>query len=220
MWGCCNGTLAIRTFDSRDEQVSGLKLKEINWNLASSHSLGWPELIRRRKGRKESRGCEERVQRPGLGMLESVWLEAGLWLCTPYVLREWKREEEKPCGISRKRLSDSKSNGGTQPGSSAWNIAPILPFLPHSVYCLLTNPESTQYSHRKLLGIGAEGKKQTSVHWAGFWETRGQETLLATGTIKVLPLPRVTPLQPGCWHLPCRAVEWSLFALSNNLPLR
>lgn len=43
----------------------------------------------------------------------------GSWLvmavCSS-VLRKWNRKEEKPWGISRKRLSDSKSNGRTQPG--------------------------------------------------------------------------------------------------------
>lgn len=37
------------------EHVSDLELKEINWNLASSHSLGSSELIWRRKGRKGTR---------------------------------------------------------------------------------------------------------------------------------------------------------------------
>lgn len=52
MWGGCNSIQAIKAFDSRDEQVLGLKLKEINWNPASSHSLGVSELIRRQKGSK------------------------------------------------------------------------------------------------------------------------------------------------------------------------
>lgn len=41
------------------EHVSDLELKEINWNLASSHSLGSSELIWRRKGRKGTRVAKQ-----------------------------------------------------------------------------------------------------------------------------------------------------------------
>lgn len=51
-WSACDGTQAIRAFSSRNEQVSGLKLKETNWNLVSLSWVIWVDLNKERKKRK------------------------------------------------------------------------------------------------------------------------------------------------------------------------
>lgn len=66
----------------------------------------WSELICRRKGRKGTQDCQERVQRPGLRKLECV-VGSWVWLCAQGVQEGGRRA----LVVSRKMLSDSKPKG-------------------------------------------------------------------------------------------------------------